>query len=252
MADVNDALAANGDAVLDLVAAAERSAATWTTPRAPGKWSPSQVVEHVAGGLEEAANVVSGAPSIPMPPAFLLLRPLARLIFNRTLKKGVFPKGFKAHRALNPTSGPATPAEARVRLEGALARFDQECRRRVASGQHVVSTGFGTVSVEDFVRFNAIHTRHHCKQTPRQQVGSRLEAQQQAVETLQQGVVKVPRNPCALADTRLQCHFELIMQLQGGLVECPPHDRQFVISSDFEFVLKIAVRQCVDPGGEFG
>ena len=167
MADVNDVLAANRAAVLDLVAAAERSAATWTTPRAPGKWSPSQVVEHVGGGLEEAANVVSGAPSIPMPPAFLLafLRPLARLIFNRVLKKGVFPNGFKAHKAMNPTSGPATPAEARVRLEGAFARFDQECRRRAASGQPVVSI-FGTQSVEDFVRFNAIHTRHHCKQMP--------------------------------------------------------------------------------------
>jgi hypothetical protein len=97
MADLNDVLADNRGAVLDLAAAAERSAATWTTPRAPGKWSPSQVVEHVAGGLEEAANTVSGAPSpsIPMPPAFL--RPLLRLLFfNRILKKGVFPKGFKA------------------------------------------------------------------------------------------------------------------------------------------------------------
>ena len=165
MADINDTLADNRAAVLDLVAAAERSAATFTTPRAPGKWSPSQVVEHVARGLEEGANVVSGAPSIPMPPAFL--RPLLRLfLFNRILKKDALPKGFKAHKAMNPTSGPATPAQARVRLEGALARFDQECRRRVASGQHVVSTGFGTVSVEDFVRFNALHTRHHCKQMP--------------------------------------------------------------------------------------
>ena len=165
MADMNDVLAANRAAVIELVAAAERSAATWTTPRAPGKWSPSQVVEHVAGGLDEAANVVAGAPSIPMPPA--LVRPLFRLLFfNRILKKGVFPKGFKAHKALNPTSGPATPAEARVRLEGALARFDQECRRRVASGQHVVSTWFGTVSIEDLVRFSAVHTRHHCKQMP--------------------------------------------------------------------------------------
>jgi hypothetical protein len=130
MADVNDALAANRAAVVDLVAAAERSAATWTTPRAPGKWSPSQVVEHVAGGLDEAANIVAGAPSLPMPPAFL--RPLLRLLFfNRILKKGVFPKGFKAHTAMNPASGPATPAQARVRVEGALARFDQECRRRV-------------------------------------------------------------------------------------------------------------------------
>jgi len=165
MADVNDVLAANRAAVLDLVAAAERSSATWTTPRAPGKWSPSQVVEHVARGLEEGANIVSGAPSIPMPPAFL--RPLARLFFNRILKKNAFPKGFKAQKAMDPASGPATPAEARVRLEGAFARFDQECRRQAASGQHVLSTGlFGTVSVEDFVRYNAIHTRHHCKQMP--------------------------------------------------------------------------------------
>jgi DinB superfamily len=164
MADVNDALADNRDAVIDLVAAAERSAATWTTPRAPGKWSPSQVVEHVAGGLEEAANVVAGVPSIPMAPAFL--RPLATLFFNRILKKGVFPNGWKANKAFDPTTGPATPAQARVRLEGVLARFDQECRRRAASGQHVVSTGFGTVSVEDYVRFNAPHTRHRCKQMP--------------------------------------------------------------------------------------
>ena len=71
MVDVNDVLAANRAAVLDLIAAAERSAATWTSPSARGKWSPSQVVEHVARGLEEGANVVSGAPSIPMPPAFL-------------------------------------------------------------------------------------------------------------------------------------------------------------------------------------
>ena len=164
MTDVNDVLADNRAAVVDLAAAAERSAATWTAPRAPGKWSPSQVVEHVVRGLEEGANIVSGTPSLAMPPVFLRL--LARLFFYRILKKGVFPNGFKAHKAMNPASGPATPAEARVRLEEALARFDQECGRRVASGQHHVSTGFGTVSVEDFVRFSAIHTRHHCKQLP--------------------------------------------------------------------------------------
>jgi len=168
MADVNAVLAANRAAVSDFVAAAERSAATWSTPRAPGKWSPSQVVEHVARGLHEGANVVSGAPSIPPPPAFLgaFLRPLARLFFNRILKKDAFPNGFKAHKTMNPDSGPATPAEARIRLEGAFARFDQECRRRAATGQSVVYGAFGAVSVEDFVRFNAAHTRHHCKQMP--------------------------------------------------------------------------------------
>src|SRR5262245_60695378 len=90
------------------------------------------------------------APSIPMPSA--VLRPLARLYFNRILKKGVFPTGWKAHKALDPASGPATPAQARVRLEEALGRFEHECRRRAANGQQFVSTGFGTVSVEDFAR----------------------------------------------------------------------------------------------------
>jgi len=71
MADVNDVLAANRGVVLDLVAAAERSAATWTTPPAPGKWSPSQVVEHVTRSLEGSAKLFSGGdPSIPMPPRF--------------------------------------------------------------------------------------------------------------------------------------------------------------------------------------
>jgi DinB family protein len=118
----------------------------------------------VARGLEEGAHILSGTPSIPMPPAFVRL--MGRLFFYRILKKDAFTNGFKAHKAMNPASGPATPAEARERLEGAFAKFDQECRRRKASGQHDVSTGFGTVSVEDFVRFNAIHTRHHCKQMP--------------------------------------------------------------------------------------
>jgi len=161
---ISDVLADNRAAVLDLAAAAERSAVTWTTPRAPGKWSPSQIVEHVAASLEEAANALSGAPSISMPPAFL--RPLLRLYFYRILKRGVFPTGFKAHKAMNPATGSATPAEARVRLEGVLARFEQECGRLAASGQHIVSSGFGKVPLADLVRWSALHTRHHCTQMP--------------------------------------------------------------------------------------
>jgi hypothetical protein len=164
--DANDALAANRAAFMELLAAAERSAATWTTPRAPGKWSPSQVVEHVARGLEESVKFLSGAPSIPMPRIPDFLRPLVRLYFTRILKKGVFPTGWKAIKALDPTSGPATAAEARVLVEGALASFDQECRKLVDSGQNVVSPVFGTVSFEDLVRWSALHTRHHCKQLP--------------------------------------------------------------------------------------
>ena len=51
MADINTALAANRDAVDEMIRAGEQSGAAWIAPRAPGKWSPSQIVEHVARGL---------------------------------------------------------------------------------------------------------------------------------------------------------------------------------------------------------
>ena len=166
MADISAALAANHDAVRDLIAAAERSGGAWATPRAPGKWSPCQVVEHVALCLEESANVVSGAPS-KAPSLPTVLRPLVRaLFFNRILKKNAFPTGYKASKAFNPASGPANPAAARVRLEAAVAAFDQACRARALGGMPVKSTLWGTVSVEDYAWFQELHTRHHCKQMP--------------------------------------------------------------------------------------
>ena len=63
MAEIDTALGANRHAVDQLIRAGEQSGAAWSTPRAPGKWSPSQIVEHVARGLEEAANIADGRPS---------------------------------------------------------------------------------------------------------------------------------------------------------------------------------------------
>ncbi len=130
----------------------------------PGKWSPSQVVEHVAITLEESGNVVTGVPSkFPSIPRFL--RPLVRLIFNWILKRQAFPKG-KTPAPFDPSAGPATPADARVRLKGAEAKFDQGCRTCATGSGDVASTVFGTVPLGDYVRFQALHVRHHIKQMP--------------------------------------------------------------------------------------
>jgi hypothetical protein len=165
MADVNATLAANRDAIDHLIAAAEKCGAAFAVPRAPGKWSPSQLVEHVARTLDESANLVSGAATkFPTLPFFL--RPVLRgFLFNRVLKKGTFPKA-KTNKALNPANGPATAADARIRLETALARFDRECRTCADAGGAVASATFGTLRVEDYARFIELHTRHHCKQMP--------------------------------------------------------------------------------------
>jgi hypothetical protein len=165
MLDLNTSLAGTRGAATALLAASDGAGASWTKPRAPGKWSPSQVVEHVAIIMDESTNVVTGAPSkFPKLPTFF--RPILRIVFfHRTLRKNAFPT-MKAIAAMSPASGSATPAEARVRLEGALTRFDRACRARAASGQDVKSTIFGSVPVAEFARFQELHIQHHRLQMP--------------------------------------------------------------------------------------
>jgi hypothetical protein len=149
-----------------LLATADGVGAFWKIPRAPGKWSPSQVVEHVSRIMEESANVVAGAPSA-FPTIPFLLRPIVRLlVFERILRRKAFLK-MKAAEAMDPPTGSATPKQARVRLEAVLTGFDRACRARAASGQDVSSTIFGAVPVADFARFQELHVRHHHLQLPR-------------------------------------------------------------------------------------
>src|SRR5438132_4219500 len=163
MADINTALEASKDAIEQLIIAGERTNIAWTSPRAPGKWSPSQIVEHVARSLDESANMAAGRPSkFPKLPA--VVHPIVRgLLFKRVLRKAAFPKA-KTNKAMDPASGPATPGEGRVRLETAHKTFDEACRQLASRGGRMRTTTFGTVGVEDYVRFMEIHTRHHDKQ----------------------------------------------------------------------------------------
>jgi hypothetical protein len=163
MAGIDAALAASKDAIEQLIAAGERSGAAWTAPRAPGKWSPSQIVEHVARSLEESANMAAGRPSkFPRLPA--VVHPVVRgLLFKRVLRNAAFPKA-KTNKAMDPSSGPATPTEGRGRLEAAHQKFEEACRQIASHGGRLRTTIFGAVDLEDYVRFMELHTRHHGKQ----------------------------------------------------------------------------------------
>jgi hypothetical protein len=165
MADINTALAASKEAIDQLIVAGEKTGPAWAASRAPSKWSPSQIVEHVARSLEESANMAAGRPAkFPKLPG--VLHPVVRsLLFKRVLRKAVFPKA-KTNKAMDPASGPATPAEGRARLETAHQKFDEACRQIATHGKRMRTTIFGAVPVEDYVRFMELHTRHHGKQMP--------------------------------------------------------------------------------------
>ena len=163
MADIDAALEASREAIQQMILTGERCGPAWTAPRAPGKWSPSQIVEHVARSLEESANMAAGRLSkFPRLPA--VVHPIVRgLLFKRVLRKGAFPKA-KTNKAMNPASGPANSAEGRARLETAHKRFEAACRQIASHGGRMRTTIFGAVAVEDYVRFMELHTRHHGKQ----------------------------------------------------------------------------------------
>jgi len=160
--DIEAVLTASKNAVDQLLANAASRDGAWDRPCAPGKWSPSQIVEHVARSYDASVNVAvdqpSAFPSIPR-----LLHPLLRVVFRRILKRGAFPKG-RTTKAMNPSKGAATPVDGRTRLMTAHERFEAACRTAAARGTPIKTPMFGAVAVEDFVRFMELHTRHHNRQ----------------------------------------------------------------------------------------
>jgi hypothetical protein len=61
-----------------------------------------------------------------------------------------------------PSPTPPSPVQAIPRLEAALAGFEAAIRSGHPEGRHYVTHPFfGRIPTKDYVRFQAIHTRHH-------------------------------------------------------------------------------------------
>jgi hypothetical protein len=164
MPDLHGRLLAARSALDDLVRTANACADVWAVPAAPGKWSPTQVVEHVARSFEEAAVDLAGQRSgllnLPAPLRFVA----RKLLFERVLARGRFPRA-KTNRAMDPAAGSASPAEAAARLDGAWRRFADACA--AAPGARARSRVFGNVPIVAYVRFHELHARHHTAQMVR-------------------------------------------------------------------------------------
>ena len=166
MSDVQSRMTAARVAVDEMVETSGACAARWSTPAAPNKWSPAQVAEHVARSLEEAALDMTGQrskmPNLPWPLRFVA----RKLLFERVLARGVFPRA-KTNKAMDPETGPESPSAASLRLDAAWRTFAEACRVRSADSSFAASRTFGAVPLADVVRFQEIHTRHHRAQMTR-------------------------------------------------------------------------------------
>ena len=133
----------------------------WTLARAPGKWSPAQVVEHITKSYEGHRQMTQGLVPIQ---GGLLKQWLARTFFlQRLFRVGDFTQqGLKSPKFLEPSEVPAPPEILLPRYEAAAAGLESDLLSAAQRGDgEVVHTVFGRVSLADLLHFVVIHTRHH-------------------------------------------------------------------------------------------
>jgi len=166
MADPQAVIADNRRAVSTFAQAALAfSPAQWTTPRAPGKWSPGQVTEHVALTYEQSRRMLQGTFTGPAKPWYQQL--LARWLgLPALLKRGDFGKGpFQAPDFIQPSASPPTAEAVLARLQAAA--HDLEGNLAAAADPRRVTVDhpiFGRLWPADLLRFLVIHTNHHLPQ----------------------------------------------------------------------------------------
>ena len=137
----------------------------WAAPRAPGKWSPAQVTDHVGVSTRVARDAVAMKPGLGSIPGFL--RPIARTFFLTPALKNGFPKKGKGPPIFAPAHDPMPRPDLIARIDSEVTDFERETREMEKGGKTSFVHGFfGEVSLADYVMFNALHFDHHREQLP--------------------------------------------------------------------------------------
>lgn len=134
--------------------------------RAPaGKWTPAQIVEHLALGLESsAARFIERRSRGPMVrrPRTLIERLAKLFIFG--LRR--FPPGLTAPEGATPAPR-VERAAAEGRFRRGLALWEQVEREVLPARPHdlfVKHPRMGDLTAGEWMQFHVIHARHHARQ----------------------------------------------------------------------------------------
>ena len=168
MSALDDAIAANREAAQKFLSTARTVAKEkWAAPVAPGKWSPAQILDHVAVTAEVSLKAIKGDASMGSIPRFLRFIPRV-FGFNPTIKKGRFPEKQRGPAIFAPSTGHPSYEAGAARLESAVSALEQHTRDLAKAGTLAFEHSFfGAVTIADYVCFNALHTTHHEEQLPK-------------------------------------------------------------------------------------
>jgi len=140
---------------------------SWITARAPGKWSPAELTEHLILTYEALAAELSGGPAIRVRVKGWRLLALRLFVLPRFLKHGIVPPGVRSPKEIAPAAGDPDRPAALARLHAVSRLFeDLAAGREDGGGRGVTHPFFGRLSFAQGVRFAEVHLRHHTGQLP--------------------------------------------------------------------------------------
>jgi len=138
----------------------------------PAKWTSAQIVEHLAIGLTWGAEKFEQRrahdPMVRRPRTFT--EKLASLLI---LGVHWYPQGFKAPEGSRPGDG-VTRQQAEAHFRTGLAKWEELERLLLPARRDdlfVKHPRLGDLTLEEWMRFHMIHSRHHARQI-RERIGA--------------------------------------------------------------------------------
>ncbi len=154
-------------AASDAVAMAEQIPTNkWLVPRADGKWSPAEIVEHLTLAYEVLLGELAGGPGMQIRTRLWQRLMLRLTILPKLMRGAPFPAGVRAPRETRPAITSPDQAQAIARLRDRAARFDAAASESWRSNPRTRLTHayFGRSTVDNAMVLCARHIQHHEKQ----------------------------------------------------------------------------------------
>jgi DinB family protein len=158
----------HSNVVVDVTTAAGRvPPEKWMTPRADGKWSPAEIVEHLSLVFDVLLRELAGGGAMEVRTK-LWQRILYRLtIMPKLLRGHPFPRGVRAPRETRPATANADQSAAIAAFRDRAARFETAAAdAQQKPNARLTHAYFGSSTVVNGVLLCARHMQHHRKQLP--------------------------------------------------------------------------------------
>lgn len=141
----------------------------WLVPRAEGKWTPAQIVEHLNRVYDVILGELEGKPGMKIRTRFWMRTLLRLTVVGRILRGGWFPERAPAPYETRPGNGVEDKDEAIRMFRDRAAQFSSAVAKAHESGKKVRITHayFGAASLDRSTLLCARHIEHHERQLPR-------------------------------------------------------------------------------------